>query len=103
MKVIADFSLIPIGVGTSLSPYIARCQEVLSDCDLICRLHAYGTNIEGDWDDVMAAIKKCHDAIHDMGAPRISSILKFGTRIDRVQTCEDKIRSVHNNLSGEPK
>lgn len=100
MKVIADFCLVPIGVGVSTSKYIAECEKILSEAGLKTHLHAYGTNIEGEWDDVFAAIKRCHERIHEMGAPRISSTLRFGTRTDRVQTMEDKIRSVQEKLQG---
>jgi uncharacterized protein (TIGR00106 family) len=62
------------------------------------KLHAYGTNIEGDWDTVFAAIKQCHQVVHEMGAPRISTTLKFGTRTDRAQTMDDKINSVVHQL-----
>ena len=57
MKVIVDFCVIPLGVGESLSPYIAECQRILIDMELNHSLHAYGTNIEGEWDAVMEAIK----------------------------------------------
>ncbi|MFC1850480.1 MTH1187 family thiamine-binding protein [candidate division CSSED10-310 bacterium] len=94
MNVIVDFSLVPIGVGTSLSKYVAKCEQVLREAGLRINLHGYGTNIEGEWDEVMQAIKKCHTVVHDMGAPRISTIVKIGTRIDRKQTIQDKILSV---------
>jgi uncharacterized protein (TIGR00106 family) len=61
-------------------------------------MHAYGTNIEGEWDDVMAAVKRCHEVVHDMGAPRISTTIKLGTRNDRTQTMADKLQSVANKL-----
>ena len=77
---------------------MAACENVLKDAGLKTQLHAYGTNIEGDWDVVFAAIKKCHEVIHQMGAPRISTTLKFGTRTDRAQTMEDKVKSVKNRL-----
>jgi uncharacterized protein (TIGR00106 family) len=98
MKVIADLCVIPIGVGVSLGTYIAECEKVLIKAGLKVRLHGYGTNIEGEWDQVMQAIKDCHQKLHDIGAPRISSTLRFGTRIDREQTLEDKIRSVEEKL-----
>jgi len=94
MKVIADLCVVPLGVGVSVSREVAACERVLAEAGLKTKLHAYGTNIEGEWDDVFAAIKRCHEVVHAMGAPRISSTLKFGTRIDRQQTMEDKIRSV---------
>lgn len=98
MKVIADFCIVPIGVGVSVSKYVAECEKILAGAGLKIKLHAYGTNIEGEWDDVFAAIKKCHSLIHEMGSPRISSTLRFGTRTDREQTIEDKIKSVENKL-----
>ena len=61
-------------------------------------MHAYGTNIEGEWDEVFAAIKRCHEIVHQMGAPRITTTLKFGTRTDRVQTMEDKVKSVEKKV-----
>jgi uncharacterized protein (TIGR00106 family) len=78
MKVIADVCVIPMGVGT--------------------RMHAYGTSLEGEWDTVFAAIKRCHESLHAIGAPRISTAIQVGTRTDREQTMEDKIRSVEEKL-----
>jgi uncharacterized protein (TIGR00106 family) len=94
MKVILDLSVVPLGVGLSLSPYIAACEKVLAEAGLKTQLHAYGTNIEGEWDAVMAAIKRCHEVVHAMGAPRITSTIKLGTRTDREQTMEEKVQSV---------
>jgi len=98
MKVIADLCVVPIGVGTSVSKEVAACERVLAEAGLKTKLHAYGTNIEGEWDDVFAAIKRCHEVVHAMGAPRITSTLRFGTRTDRQQNIEDKIRSVEEKL-----
>jgi len=98
MNVIADLCVVPLGVGVSVSEYVAACEKVLKEAGLKTQLHAYGTNIEGDWDKVFAAIKKCHQVIHQMGAPRITTTLKFGTRTDRSQTMEEKVKSVENKL-----
>lgn len=98
MKVIVDLCVVPIGVGVSLGTYIAACEKILADSGLKTRLHAYGTNIEGEWDPVMKAVKECHEALHAMGVPRISSTLRLGSRIDREQSMEDKIRSVEEKL-----
>lgn len=94
MKVIADLCVVPMGVGVSVSKYVSACENVLKNAGLKTKLHAYGTNIEGEWDTVFEAIKKCHETLHEMGAPRITTTLKFGTRIDKIQTMEDKIASV---------
>jgi uncharacterized protein (TIGR00106 family) len=98
MKVIADLCVIPLGVGISLGKYVAECERILVKAGLKTRLHAYGTNIEGEWNDVMAAIQECHQTMHAMGAARVSSSLRLGTRVDREQSMEDKIRSVEEKL-----
>ncbi len=99
MHVIADLCVVPIGVGVSVSPYVTACEKVLSEAGLKTRLHAYGTNIEGEWDVVFAAVKRCHEVLHEMGAPRITSSMRFGTRTDREQSMDDKIRSVETKLT----
>ncbi len=99
MKVIVDFTLIPIGIGVSLSPYVAACEKILSQAGLKTQLHSNGTNIEGEWDLVFDSIKKCHETIHAMGVPRISTMIKADTRTDRPQSMEDKVRSVEQKLA----
>ncbi len=98
MKVIADLSVMPLGVGVSLASYIAACEKILIKAGLKTRLHGYGTNIEGEWDQVMKAIKECHEKLHEMGVPRVSSSLHIGTRVDKDQSLEDRIRSVEDKM-----
>jgi uncharacterized protein (TIGR00106 family) len=98
MHVIVDLCVVPVGVGTSVSRHVAACQRVLEEAGLSHSMHAYGTNIEGEWDAVMAAVKRCHEVVHQLGAPRISSTLKVGTRTDRAQTMADKVQSVEAKL-----
>ncbi len=99
MNVHVDLCVVPIGVDISLSPYIVACQKVLQDAGLKHHLHAYGTNIEGEWDAVFSAIKKCHSVVHEMGAKRVMTTLKVGTRTDRAQSLEDKVKSIEEKLS----
>lgn len=100
MNVILDLCVVPIGVGVSVSKYIAACERVLAEAGLTPHLHAYGTNVEGEWDKVMAAVRRCHETVHEMGAPRISTTIKLGTRTDRPQTIDEKVRSVEEKLGG---
>ena len=99
MKVIVDLCVVPLGVGLSVSREVAACQQVLAEAGLETVLHAYGTNIEGEWDEVFAAVKRCHEVVHRMGAPRISTTIKLGTRTDRDQSMQDKVRSVEQRLN----
>ena len=103
MKVIADLCVVPIGVGVSVSNEVAVCERILAAAGLKTHLHAYGTNIEGEWDQVFAAVKQCHEALHQAGVPRISTTMRFGTRTDREQTMEQKVTSVERKLRAEPR
>jgi len=101
MKAIADVCIIPLGVGASVSKEVTECERILRESGLKTRLHAYGTNVEGEWDEVMAAVRRCHEALHSMGVPRISTSIRIGTRIDKDQTMEDKVRKVEEGLAAK--
>ncbi|EPJ44651.1 MAG: hypothetical protein OFPI_39380 [Osedax symbiont Rs2] len=101
MHVIMDIMVSPSGVGLSISPYVAHCQKIFQQAQLNHQLHSFGTNVEGEWDQVMAAVKRCHDELHAMGAVRITSHMKLGTRIDRPQSIADKISSVQQKLADQ--
>ncbi|QIT54329.1 MTH1187 family thiamine-binding protein [Aquisalimonas sp. 2447] len=100
MHVHLELCVIPIGSGTSLGEYIAACQEELEAAGLATELHAYGTNVEGEWDTVFAAVKRCHERLHAKGAPRLFTSIKVGTRTDRQQSLDDKVASVRQQRSG---
>jgi len=98
LNAIAEFSIIPIGVGVSISKYVAICEEVLRERAIKHELHANGTNMEGDFMELMYAINECHQRLHQIGVIRISTIIKIGTRIDKTQTMEQKVDSVFQKM-----
>jgi uncharacterized protein (TIGR00106 family) len=99
MNVLVDICVVPMGVGVSVSKYVVECQKIFDAAGLNHQMHAYGTNVEGEWEAVMAAIKKCHQKMHEMGAPRVGSTLRMGTRTDRDQSMQDKIDSVNSKMT----
>lgn len=58
---IVDFAIAPVGMGESLSTYIAEVFKIIEESGLSYEHHAMGTNIEGDWDEVMGVIRACRD------------------------------------------
>ena len=93
MFVSIDLCLVPIGVWTSLSPYIKEWKKLLR----IVQLGPNGTAIEGDWEEVFKCLQKCHEKIHQNGVPRIYTTIKVNTRIDKLQGFKDKLDSVLKN------
>ncbi len=98
MNVMVDICIVPLGVGVSVSDYIVECQRIFEKANLSHEMHPYGTNVEGEWDKVMAAVKACHEKVHEMGAPRITSSMRLGTRTDREQSMQDKLVSVYEKM-----
>jgi len=101
MHTIVDFTIVPIGVGVSLSKYVAACERILAETGLTYEMHANGTNVEGEWDEVFAAIRRCHETLHALGVPRIHTDVKLGTRTDKSQRMVDKIASVQQKLESK--
>ena len=102
MYVIAEFTIVPIGAGVSLSAYVAECEKMLRESGLTYTLHANGTNLEGEWEEVNALVRACHERLHDMGVPRIYTVMKYATRTDREQHMSDKLRSVAEKIRQPP-
>lgn len=98
MKILADICVTPLTGKTSVREEIALAVGILRETGLPVRLHAYGTNIEGDFDVVMAALKRVHEALHENGVPRISTTMRLGSRIDKDQTLDDKVGVVERLL-----
>lgn len=101
MHVMIDLCVVPIGVGVSVSEYVAECERIIEAAGLSAQLHPYGTVIEGEWDAVFEVVKRCHERVHAMGAPRVFTTLKVGTRTDREQSMQDKIDSVRRKLADQ--
>ncbi len=91
MKVVAEIQVIPLGVGVSVRKQVMRAHRILEESGLKTELHAYGTNVEGDFDTLCAAIKKVHETLHAEGVPRLSTAIKLGTRTDKEPTLHGKL------------
>lgn len=98
MRVVADVNVTPIGAGASLSSHIAACEEVIEEAGLKYRLHAHGTNLEGSWEDVMRVVRRCHEVLHERGAPRVDSAIRIATASDKDQSLEGRVEKVERKI-----
>ena len=96
---IVELTVIPIGVGTSLSDYVALVMKVIKDSGLNYESHSMGTNIECEWEDITPLIKKCHDELRGNGVERISTSLRISDRTDKPYSMSGKMRSLDEKLS----
>ena len=91
MKALAEIQVIPIGRGVSVRKEVQRAHEVIRAAGLKAQLHAYGTNVEGDLDAILATIKRIHETLHAEGTVRLSTTIKIGTRTDKETSLEEKL------------
>jgi uncharacterized protein (TIGR00106 family) len=90
MKATAELQVVPIGSGVSVRAEITRVVEMLGDYDFIVETHASGTNIEGDLEAILDALKVIHETLHAEGTIRLVSYLKLETRTDKPPTLVGK-------------
>ena len=90
MRVLAEIQVIPIGEGVSVRKHVQRAHDLIVDSGLTVQAHAFGTNVEGDLDDVLAVIKQLHETLHAEGVARLSTALKIGSRLDKTPRLADK-------------
>ena len=98
--VLLDFSVTPLGKGESVSPYVARCLEVVAASGLNYRLHAMGTTVEGDLDQVLAVVRRCFEVLQT-DCDRISCSIKIDYRKGPDSRLESKVQKVQA-LVGRP-
>ena len=94
MKALAEIQVVPLGVGVSVRKEVKRAHQLLKEAGLEVQLHSYGTNVEGELSDILAAVEKVHEVLHAEGAPRLVTSMKIGTRTDKEPTLAGKLFQV---------
>ncbi len=97
---IAAFSITPLGVGTSVSEPVAEAVRLVRESGLANETNAMFTNVEGDWDEVMALIKACVTAVAE-AAPRVSVVIKIDHRPGVTDALRGKVEAIEKRLQGK--
>jgi uncharacterized protein (TIGR00106 family) len=95
---LAELSIWPMDKGESVSPYVARCVEVIEQSGLPYQLGPLGTTIEGEWREVMEVVSRCYEAL-EPDCNRIAATLKMDWRRGRRGGIEQKVHSVREKLN----
>ncbi len=97
MSMLAEFSVVPIGTGVSISPQIAKVLKIVAESGITYKANPMGTVLEGDWDSVLPVIKKCHDAVMS-GSERALTTITIDDRRGKESRMEKKLESVEQKL-----
>ncbi len=96
---IVAVKIVPIGVGSSVSSYVAAAEKVLLNKPAIKRqLGPMCTTLEGDLDDILQAIREMQEAEFAAGAVRVATTIMIDDRRDKPITMEGKIQAVEEKL-----
>jgi uncharacterized protein (TIGR00106 family) len=94
---LAAFSITPLGTGDSVSAPVADAVRLVRESGLPNETNAMFTNVEGDWDEVMALIGRCVTAIGEH-APRVSVVIKVDYRPGVTDALHAKVAAVEAHL-----
>ena len=86
---LAELSIIPVGSGVSISPSVARAAKIIDESELDYRINPMATVVEGEIDEVLDLIKKCHQAVME-DVERVLITVVMDDRKDRKPPRLDK-------------
>jgi len=95
--VLLEFSMSPLEKGASVGEYVARSLKIIDDSGLDYRLHAMGTIIEGEIDEVLGVLKRCLEAMA-ADCDRVTCTAKLDYRKGHSGRLETKVASVEEKL-----
>ncbi len=98
MAVVA-VSVVPLGIGTSVSKYVVEAEKVLASNPRIKQqIGPMFTTLEGDLTEIIATIKAIQEAVFAAAALRVNTAIKIDERRDKELTMEEKIQSLEAKL-----
>jgi uncharacterized protein (TIGR00106 family) len=97
---IIEFTVVPIGRGAELAGPVARILDLVDQSGLPYQLTAMGTLVEGEWDEVMGLVRRCHEAMRGASG-RVSTHIAVDDRVGVSGRIAGKVRDVEQVL-GRP-
>jgi uncharacterized protein (TIGR00106 family) len=94
---LAEVSIIPIGIGSSIGDKLAEVLKIIDASGLPYKVNPMGTVIEGEWDEIMKLIRKCHEAVIKTGERAITTIT-IDDRKGKPNRIEEKVKSIEKRL-----
>jgi uncharacterized protein (TIGR00106 family) len=94
---LAVFSIVPIGVGTSLGEHLAKVLTIVDASGLPYKINPMGTVVEGEWSEVMSLIRKCHRTVIKTGE-RVMTTITIDDRKGRPDRINQKVRSIERRI-----
>ena len=92
-----EFSIIPIGAGSSIGGQLARVLKIVDASGLPYKVNPMGTVIEGRWNEIIKLIKKCHDTVMK-SENRVYTTISIDDRKGKPNRIEEKVKSIEKRI-----
>jgi uncharacterized protein (TIGR00106 family) len=94
---LAEFSIVPIGVGSSIGDRLAEALKIVDASGLPYKVNPMGTVVEGEWDEIMKLIKKCHKTLMKTGERALTTI-SIDDRTGKPNRIDEKVKSIEKRI-----
>ena len=92
-----EFSTYPVGVDKSLSKAVSEVIDIIDKSGLPYRTHAMGTLVEGEWDELLELVRKCHFALSGK-FDRVATRIIIDDRRGTSNRIKGKVEAIENHL-----
>ncbi len=92
--IVADFSMVPLGSGTSAAKYIRAVYDLLKESDVKFLPGPMSTSVETkSFEELFDLIEKANQRLEEMGVQRIITSVNIDYRLDKEISIESKLRA----------
>jgi uncharacterized protein (TIGR00106 family) len=94
---LVEFSIVPLGLGSSIGNKLAEVLKIVDASGFPYKINPMGTVVEGEWDEIMKLIKKCHRTVMKTGE-RVITTISIDDRKGKPNRIEEKVKSIERRL-----
>lgn len=94
---LVEFSIIPIGSSSSIGDQIAEVLRIVDASGLPYKINPMGTVVEGEWDEIVKLIKKCHKKVMT-SEDRVVTMISIDDRKGKPDRIEEKVKSIERRI-----
>jgi len=102
MVMLVEFSIVPIGTGSSIGDQLAEVLKIVDASGLPYKVNPMGTVVEGEWNDVIGLVKKCHSAVMKTGE-RVVTTVSIDDRKGKPNRIDEKVKSLEKRIGKQLK
>ena len=93
--IVADFSMVPMGSGTSAAKYIRAVYDLLKESDVKFISGPMSTSVETkSFEELFELMEKANQRLEEMGVQRIITSIRIDYRLDKEISIESKLRAI---------